>query len=316
MSLNRLRRAILVACASSALLASCGGGDVVSQLEPGRIIVFGDGLSDVGQRGTRFTVNDGSVNIWTAQLASRYGRPLTSAASGGLSYATGGARIAAKPDAAGNASTPTVKEQIDTFLATPSLKGDDMVIVGGGIGDVLAEVSRQRAGAQTQEQTFSNLAQAGREMGAQVRRLVQAGARYVVVVGSYNLGRSPWALTTRQESLLLESSRRFNEEMLVSIVDLGANVLYVDAALFFNLVTSSPPSYKFTNATDPVCTSVDPGPGIGIGAGQVNSALCTPANLPAGRDPLLYVFADPVYFTPFAHRSFGDYAYERIRQRW
>ena len=53
-----------------------------------------------------------------------------------------------------------------------------------------------------------------------------------------------------------------------------------------------------------------------IGAGQVNSALCTPANLPAGRDPLSYVFADPVYLTPFAHRSFGDYAYDRIRQRW
>jgi outer membrane lipase/esterase len=28
------------------------------------------------------------------------------------------------------------------------------------------------------------------------------------------------------------------------------------------------------------------------------------------------VFADPVYLTPFAHRSFGDFAYERIRQRW
>jgi phospholipase/lecithinase/hemolysin len=299
-----------------AVLASCGGGDVVSQLTPGRIVVFGDGFSDLGQRGSRFTVNDGGVNIWTQQVASRYGVPLTNSADGGLSLATGQARVSAKPDAAGNAATPTVKEQIDAFLATQAPRPNDMVIVSAGISDVVAEVARQRAGAQTQAQTLANLGQAGGELGAQVRRLVQAGAQYVTVVGTYNLGRSPWALSTKQEPLLLDASRRFNEDMLVSMVDLGANVLYVDAALFFNLVTSSPPSYKFTNATEPLCTSIDPGPGIGIGAGQVNSALCTPANLPPGRDPLAYVFADPIYLTPFAHRSFGDYAFDRIRQRW
>jgi len=317
MSFNRLRRAILVAaCTSSALLVACGGGDVVSQLTPSRIIVFGDGFSDLGQRGNRYTVNDGSVNIWTQQLAVRYGVPLNTAAAGGLSYATGNARIVTRPGAAGDAGATPVKEQIDTFLTAQTVGAQDIVIVNGGIGDVVTEVAGLNAGTQTREQTLDNLARAGREMGAQVRRLVQSGAQHVVVVGSYNLGRSPWAIASRQESLLQDASRRFNEEMLVSIVDLGDRVLYVDSALFFNLVTSSPPSYRFTNATTPLCSSVDAGPGIGIGAGQVNSALCTPATIPAGRDPLAYVFADAVYLTPFAQRSFGDYAYDRIRQRW
>ena len=60
----------------------------------------------------------------------------------------------------------------------------------------------------------------------------------------------------------------------MNIVDLGANVLYIDAAYYVNLYTSSPGSYSFDNATTPVCTSVDAGNGIGIGTGQVNSALC------------------------------------------
>ncbi|MEO7640212.1 MAG: SGNH/GDSL hydrolase family protein [Ramlibacter sp.] len=317
MSFQRLRRALLVAaCASSAFLAACGGGDVESQLTPSRIVLFGDAFSDLGQRGSRYTINDGSVNIWAAQVAAKYGKPLTTAASGGLAYATGSARIAARPDAAGDASTPTVTQQVDSFLAVQTIGTEDLVIVSGGIGDIVAEVGKIKAGTQTTEQAFANLRQAGRDLGTQVRRLVQAGGKHVVVVGSYNLGKSPWAISTMQESLLLDASSRFNEGMLVSIVDLGGSVLYVDAALYLNLVTAAPTAYKFKDSTTVVCTSVDPGPGIGIGAGQVNSALCNNATLGADLDPALYVFADPIYLTPTAARLLGDYAFDRIRQRW
>lgn len=317
MSFNRSRRAIVVAaCTSAALLAACGGGDVVSQFTPARMVVFGDGFSDLGQRGSRYTVNDGSVNIWTQQLALRYAVPVTTAAAGGLSYATGNARITARPGAGGDAAAPPVKEQIDAFLAAQTIGSRDLVVVSGGIADLVAEVASLNAGTQNLDQALASVVQAGREMGAQVRRVVQAGAQHVVVVGSYNLGRSPWAIARKQESLLQDASRRFNEAMLLSIVDLGDRVLYVDSALYINLVTASPAAYRFTDATTPLCNSVDPGPGIGIGPGQVNSALCTPATIPAGRNPLAYVFADPVYLTPAAHRSFGDHAFERIRGRW
>ena len=89
------------------------------------------------------------------------------------------------------------------------------------------------------------------------------------------------------------------------------------AAYYFNLVTGSPSSYGFDNADDPVCTSVDAGNGIGIGAGQVNSALCTTATLrPNVANYNRYVFADRVYATPEAHRLFGTYAYDRLHARW
>jgi outer membrane lipase/esterase len=190
------------------------------------------------------------------------------------------------------------------------------VLLNAGTSDVIAEVQAVIAGAQTQEQMLVNLGQAGRDLGAQVRRLVDAGGEHVVVVGPYNLGRSPWATQLDQGALLETAISRFNQQLLVSIVDLGENVLYVDAALLFNLATAGPGNFDLNDVTTVVCTSVDPGPGIGTGAGQVNSNLCTPSTLVAGADPVRFLFADRVYPTPRGHRVFGEYASSRIRERW
>jgi phospholipase/lecithinase/hemolysin len=65
-----------------------------------------------------------------------------------------------------------------------------------------------------------------------------------------------------------------------------------------------------------VCTTIDPGPGIGTGTNQVNSNLCTPQTLVAGANPSLFLFADRVYVTPRGQQLFGDYAFTRIKQRW
>ncbi len=315
MAFQRLRRAFVLA-ASSVLLAACGGGgDVVSQLQPSRIVAFGDGFSDVGQvGGARYTVN-GVGGVWSQQLAARYGLPLNAAAAGGTSYATGNARVTAKPDAAGNAATPAIAEQISAFLSAGGAFGsNDLVLVNGGISDIVVQARGVVTGSQGVDAARSNVSQAGRELGDQVRRLVGAGARQVVVVGSYNLGRSPWARGIGQTSLLENLSSRFNEQLLISIADLGSRVLYVDLAFYFNLVTANPGAYSLDDAATVVCNTVDPGPGIGIGAGQVNSALCNTGTVVA--DPARRLFADPVYPTPRGHQLFGDYAYDRVRGRF
>ena len=47
-----------LACAGAlALLAACGSGSVVSNLQPKRFITVGDSFMDVGQSGTLYTVN-------------------------------------------------------------------------------------------------------------------------------------------------------------------------------------------------------------------------------------------------------------------
>ena len=320
MAVNWLRRSVLAAAGVSAalLLTACGSSTIESALKPERFVAFGDGFSDVGQvNGKRYTVNDGSVNNWTHKVASTYGLALTPTSAGGASYAQGNARVTLKPDAAGLAATPTVTEQITAFLASGGIQTGDVVLLGAGTADIVAEAAAVKAGTQTSAQMLARLDQAGKELGAQAIRLVNAGAQHIVLAGAYNLGRSPWAIASGQVDLLTQASSKFNEALLVSIVDQGAKVLYIDTAYYFNLVTASPGSYSFDNATTAVCTSVDAGNGIGTGTGQVNAALCTPSTLlPGVSNTAKYVFADNVYVTPEAQRLFGTYAYDRLHARW
>ncbi len=316
MSCNWMRRTLWGAVAASAfLLAACGSGSIESQLKPSRIVSIGDGFSDLGQTGSRYTVNDGTANIWSEQVASSFGVGLTNSASGGASYAMRNVRINVKPDVQGSSTTLTVKEQVDRFLASGTIGASDLVMLSGGISDIIAQMALVRSGAQTSDQMIANVKLAARDLAAQVRRVVVAGGTHVVVVGPYHLGRTPWAIGIGQVNLLTEASNKFNEELLVALVDQGANVLYLDAALLFNLMVATPAAYQLADVTNPVCNSVDPGPGIGIGAGEINSALCTP-NTVIAADYSRYLFADRVYPTPQGHRKFGEYAYTRIRERW
>jgi outer membrane lipase/esterase len=317
MSCHWMRRAVLaLASASALMLAGCGSGTIESQLHPSRIVVFGDSMADLGETGSRYTVNDNTVNVWTQQVATSFGVNLTTVSSGGTSYATGNARIAAHPDAAGNSATPTITEQIDRFLSRDAIGANDLIIVNGGIADVIVEDGKVRNGQESADQMIANSKAAGQQLAAQVRRLVDAGAQHVVVVGAYDLSKSPWAKTTSQTDLLFQASTGLNSQVLVSLVDLGQNVLYIDAPLFFNVAVATPSTFALQNSNDPVCTSIDPGPGIGIGPNQVNSAHCTPSTIIPGVDYNTYVFADLVYPTAAAHRQFGQNTFDRIRQRW
>lgn len=314
MAANWMRRTALVAaCASAALLAACGSSSIESALKPEQLITFGDGYSFVREQ--RYTVNNGTVNNWTLQLLDHYQK--SGSATGGLvSFAEGNTRIAQHPDAAGNATTPTITEQIDRFLAMGTPKPNDLLLLNGGISDLIVGMAAVRAGTQTPDQFVANARLNGQALAAQVRRLVAAGASHIAVTGTYDLGKTPWAKSIGQEALLSQASSRFNESLLVAINDLSQHVLYVDAAYYVNLYESTPSSFSFNNATTPVCTSVDAGNGIGIGQGQVNSALCTSATLLPGADADRYVFADAVYLTPSAHRQLGTYAYDKLRARW
>jgi outer membrane lipase/esterase len=322
------RRGVLTAaCATAAAaLAGCGSSTIESALVPSRIISFGDGFSAMGAAGaSRYTVNDGSVNIWAQQVASSYGLPLASVADGGTSYARGNARVNNAVDAAGG-TAPSIAAQIDAFLATSTFGANDLVLVNGGISDIVYQTQLFVNGTITNEQLLVNVDQAGRDLGAQVQRLVAAGAKSVVVTGAYGMGRSPWAAAIGQAALLNKLSyagetgagrpRSFNEALLVTIVNLGGNVLYVDSSFYFNLVTGSPATYAFNDGTTVVCTSTDGGAGIGTGVGEVNSALCNTGTIAAGLDYSKYIFADRVYFTPQAHRLFGTYAFDALRRRF
>lgn len=354
---NWLRRTFWLSLVMlTSLLAGCGASQVVSAFYPTRVISFGDGLSDVGQAPcagsvSRHTVNDGTVNIWVQQVANSYGLSLnpSCASSQATGYAYGNARVVNIPDAVGNATTPTIHDQISQFLARDTFGPSDLVVIGGGLSDLIVQTQLIQQGAITQDQYLINMAQAGCDLGKEVRRLVNSGATHVMVTGTYDASRSPWGSNSGISSLMslsvVGSNAQnlatpitcseatgttsvnivgFNAALEVSIADLSANVFYVDSAYYYNMITganNAAAAYGLRDATTVVCDSVDPGVGIGIvvngsQANQVNSHLCTPSTITTGLDYTKYAFADKVYFTPAAQVLFGNYAYGRVRARW
>jgi outer membrane lipase/esterase len=164
-----------------AVLAACGGSEVIpSNYKPSRIIVFGDGLSDNGSFGnrTRLAVNDGAQVNWTERVAVSYGLTLTHAIDGGTNYARAHARIDTKPDLVGNAATPTVREQIDTFLGRDRFGANDLVILGGGTSDMVFEALKNGNTAAAESAMDGH----ARALAVQVRRMISAGARRLLAL--------------------------------------------------------------------------------------------------------------------------------------
>lgn len=277
-------------------LNACGSGDVVSAITPERFIAFGDGVSDVGQTTGRYTVNDGTVNTWADKLAGRYNKTITAQSAGGLGYAQG--------HAVDQAPAVTVSMQIDRFLAAQKLGASDVVLMNLPMTEVLAPAAAVKAGTLSETSALNQADTAGRKYASEVKRLIAAGAKYIVVAGVYDLGTSPWAITVDQKGLLSALSLKMNDAFKTEAVGLGQNLLYVDQAFVVNRsVSTGASNYGFANLKDTVCTTP-------------SALTCTPSTLVAGANAARYVFADLIHTTPALNQQFGDYAYDQMHARW
>ncbi len=292
-----------LALSASALLSGCGSGSTFEPLQPSRIAVFGDGLADLGQTGARFTINDGSADsIWVETVATNYGLTLTAAVSGGLGYAQGGARVTA------TGAAPSVEQQISQFLASNTIGSKDLLIVDAGLSDLAALTQdriTQANGINSDAAFYSAATAAGRAVAGQVRRLVSAGGKHVVVANAYNLSQSPYAVTNAVGSVVSAAVRNYNDALKIALADLGNNVLLLEAEGYYSAVFLDPSIFLGANAISnaAICTSA-------------SITTCTPSTLIAGADPALYLFASDRYFTPTAQRLFGGDALSKIRNRW
>ena len=147
MQIRNLGRAL-----GTALLAMSLAPIAHGQAQFGKLVVFGDSLSDGGAYTNffkslnlpgasqvsrfKFTTNPG--NVWVENIASRFGITLTpNALDGGLNYAEGGARVTLpNPSAQGLSQTP-VSVQIDRYLGTGGTFGrNDIVTMLIGPNDI------------------------------------------------------------------------------------------------------------------------------------------------------------------------------------
>ncbi|TAG26651.1 MAG: hypothetical protein EAZ37_08240 [Burkholderiales bacterium] len=187
--------------ALSALLAACGSGSTFEPLVPTRVISFGDGLSDINPT-ARFTVNDGTVNIWVKRVATNYGKTITSSISpGGLGFARGGARV-------NTPGTNPISDQIGAFLVANTIGASDLIIVDAGVAELAA-----LAAANSNDVALAAAAGlAGRALATEVLRLTAAGGKHVVIANAPDLGKSPLATTApARVAGLTTATRAFND---------------------------------------------------------------------------------------------------------
>jgi phospholipase/lecithinase/hemolysin len=281
------------ALAGPALLSACGSGDIVSALNPKRIIVMGDGLSYLGTQRYTINVTDGSINNWAAQVAASYGVAVSDVAAGGTGYAQGLATVLG--------TTTSVESQITAFLATGGPRTDDLVLINAPMQDILG------ASASASDRATSGTS-AGTALAVQVRRLIAAGAKNVVVINVYDLGKSPLAIALGQQTPYSTASSNFNKAFLIETEDIKPNLFVIELRSYIDRVVATPTSFIAAprNVTGAACTTPD-------------GTTCTPSTLVA--DALAgagdgYLFADNLHPTPVIHRLFGAVAYNAIRGRY
>ena len=242
-----------------------------------------------------------------------------------------------------------LQAQIDLFLAQGSPSSTDLFVISIGTGDIMATgirsltsvtASSPYAGLNTVQAALgatltttaainAQMQTAANALAVQVKRLTDAGAKYVLIVGPPNVGRSPWAteagLSTLLGYLSYSNSAGYTSMGGEGLARLQATfsstmnnpVLFVEIAGLVNTLTSGTSVVTtFANQTSAACsttqTTTDNAQSIGTGytTARVSSALCTTATLGTAAS---YVYADGVNFTPAMHAQFYTQSLAKMR---
>jgi outer membrane lipase/esterase len=308
-----------------ALISCGGGGSTKDPFVPTKAIGFGDSLSVVTP-GSRYTVNasDGQIMTFVEQFLSSYDLKYTDTAVF-TSYAVGNARVATTATFA--ASAKTLKNQVADYLATHSVGAQDMFILSGGLTDLIDEYQAYlTAGADATAETAmrANLQAAALAYYNVVKGLLDAGAKRVIVVPSFNLKYTPWGKSQSDGGAKLgDMTRLFNDALLARFDGTSGNlVVWAPYESAFDTIMLNPSSYGLTDVSTPICDTatfppMDAANGIGLGNNQLNSSLCTDSMLIKVSSTTgtitatlsAYGFADMVHPTPVVNRNLGAAIY-------
>ena len=259
------------------------------------VIVFGDSLSDSGNvaaarglpPGTSFTTNPDPV--WAERVAAAFGAAGTNSLAGGANYAWGGA--CANPDGPCLYQVPTVKGQVDQYLAANDGRADPEALyaVWAGANDIESALDPRSLRTNPQADTLN----AARALVTQVRRLQEAGARHVVVFNLPDLGRTPLARGIGPQAVAALSglATAYNAALAEGLGAREEGIVPVNVSTLVNELLDNPGAYGITDTTGTACTpggsSLACGP-AGSGApvtwapGTNQSYLFADANHPGG----------------------------------
>jgi len=317
------RRALgAVAMAAMLLMAACGGGETTNSFRASRVVVFGDESSVIvdtnfDANGSKYSVNATvsdtdptvacSLNpLWVQSIASLYGLVFPECNNGVPPVVAPTSRMRA----AFGARAADLSAQIDAQQIESPLRAGDLVTVLVGANDVLAEY--QNFPAQTEAQLIAKVEAEGAEVGRQVNRIVNTGAK-VLLATVIDLGVTPFAGNERaahsdvdRAVLLTHLTARFNAVMRATIVNDGRKIGLVLLDELVTAIAHNPGLEGFTNLVDPVCD-------LTKSALRPPSILdCTALTLVPGGSAA-YLWADDHHLSASAQNSFANIAVTRAQ---
>jgi len=271
------------------LVAALGMAGEAGAQRFSNVVVFGDSLSDSGNvaaarglpPGTSFTTNPDPV--WAERVAEAFGAVGANSLAGGANYAWGGA--CANPDGPCLYPVPTVKTQVDQYLAANAGQADPdaLYAVWAGANDIESALDPTSQRANPQEDTLK----AAGALVAQIRRLQDAGARHVVVLNLPDLGRIPFARQQGPQAIAVLSglAAAYNAKLAEGLGEREEGIVPVDVFALVNELLGDPQAYGIANTTGTSCT---PG-GSSLACGPTGSDA--PVTYAAGTNQS-YLFAD------------------------
>lgn len=223
------------------------------------IVSFGDSLCDVGNTYLAVGIpqsppyDSGRYSngpIWLEYLAGGLGvaSPLPSLA-GGLDNAWGGAQTG---EGLSYMGTPNIGTQISAFLASNTLSGGELITIWGGANDFL------NAGVTDPTAVVADLA-------SEIRTLASAGGKVFMAPNLPLLGETPAvralgpAAVAGMNALTSAFNVLLHDELDSLARELSVTIYQPDIGALFQNVLANPSAYGFTNVTDPLLFSGDPG---------------------------------------------------------
>ncbi len=261
----RWRRALAaVALAAAGTLGACGGG--TNQLEPfdaKRLFAFGDETSHLTADGRKYGVNvlaeDSSTEVdcssqplWVQSVASVFG--FVFAECNPDNVAEPQAQMRAVP----GAKVADLGAQIQAQVDEGGFQQGDLATVLVGANDIVA-LYEQYPGVPA-DSLVAQSRQLGVQLGGQVNRLVELGAK-VILVNVPDISLSPFARAQDaafpnegRRALIAELVKALNDQLGVTILLDGRFIGLVQADLTWQAIGRFPVGFGFSNIVSGVCT--------------------------------------------------------------
>jgi outer membrane lipase/esterase len=298
-----MSRYLTGAAAGALALAACAFSGAASAQDYGRLVVFGDSLSDNGNlsaatMGTQppapyYQGRFSSGPVFTELLGFNLGRFAAGApVSGSIDLAFGGA-------VSGTAALPLgITSQLNAYLASGGTFGpNDLVSVLGGANDIFQALPVAGATTNPVAAITPTSATAAANINAVVDTIAARGAGTVVVTGLPSLAVTPQFRGTPAAALADYAATTLNSQLLTRLTATAAarpntNIVYVDLYKAGQAVVANPQAFGFSNITAP-CFN------------QTAMTVCS--------DPSGYLYFDGVHPTARGHQFMAavveDYIY-------